>query len=103
MKAWPAWTVFAKEWVDALRDRRTLAVVLLSSVLMGPLVLIALSGLVASFESRAERREVVLDGIENAPTLVIATTPAQASSVMRSPRRPTRSSSAAPPINMPRR
>ena len=70
MKAWPAWTVFAKEWVDALRDRRTLAVVLLSSVLMGPLVLIALSGLVASFESRAERREVVLDGIENAPTLV---------------------------------
>jgi sodium transport system permease protein len=70
MKAWPAWTVFAKEWVDALRDRRTLAVVLLSSVLMGPLVLIALSGLVASFESRAERREVVLDGIEHAPTLV---------------------------------
>ena len=66
----PAWTVFVKEWVDALRDRRTLAVVLLSSVLMGPLVLIALSGLVASFESRAERREVVLDGIENAPTLV---------------------------------
>ena len=70
MKGWPAWTVFVKEWVDALRDRRTLAVVLLSSVLMGPLVLIALSGLVASFESRAERREVVLDGIEHAPTLV---------------------------------
>ncbi len=70
MKAWPAWTVFVKEWVDALRDRRTLAVVLLSSVLMGPLVLIALSGLVASFESRAERREVVLEGIEHAPTLV---------------------------------
>jgi sodium transport system permease protein len=70
MKAWPAWTVFVKEWLDALRDRRTLAVVLLSSVLMGPLVLIALSGLVASFESRAERREVVLDGIEHAPTLV---------------------------------
>ena len=68
--AWTSWTVFAKEWVDALRDRRTLAVVLLSSVLMGPLVLIALSGLVASFESRAERREVVLDGIEHAPTLV---------------------------------
>lgn len=66
----PAWTVFVKEWVDALRDRRTLAVVLLSSVLMGPLVLITLSGLVASFESRADRREVVLDGIENAPTLV---------------------------------
>ncbi len=65
-----AWTVFLKEWVDALRDRRTLVVVLLSSVLMGPLVLVALSGLLASFESRAERREVVLAGAEAAPTLV---------------------------------
>ena len=65
-----AWTVFVKEWIDALRDRRTLMVVLLSSVLMGPLVLITLSGLVASFESRAERREVYVDGIAHAPTLV---------------------------------
>jgi len=65
-----AWTVFVKEMVDALRDRRTLAVVLLSSVLMGPLVLVALSGLVASLESRAERRELFVDGIDHAPTLV---------------------------------
>jgi sodium transport system permease protein len=65
-----ALTVFAKEIVDALRDRRTLLVVLLSSVLMGPLVLVALSGLIATFESRAEQREVYLDGIQNAPTLV---------------------------------
>jgi len=65
-----AWTVFVKEMVDALRDRRTLAVVLLSSVLMGPLVLVALSGLVASLESRAERRELFVDGIEHAPTLI---------------------------------
>ncbi|MFT3663839.1 ABC transporter permease [Piscinibacter sp.] len=64
-----AWTVFGKELLDALRDRRTLAVVLLSSVLMGPLVLVALSGLVASFEARAERRELVLSGAEHAPTL----------------------------------
>ena len=56
--------------VDALRDRRTLAVVLLSSVLMGPLVLVALSGLLASFESRAERREVVAGRRRSAPTLV---------------------------------
>jgi sodium transport system permease protein len=70
MKRTGVWTVFAKEWVDALRDRRTLVVVLLSSVLMGPLVLVALSALVASFESRAERREVVLVGAEHAPTLV---------------------------------
>ncbi len=64
-----AGTVFGKEIVDALRDRRTLLVVLLSSVLMGPLVLIALSGLIASFETHAERREVFVAGIEHAPGL----------------------------------
>lgn len=63
-------TVFVKELIDALRDRRTLLVVLLSSVLMGPLVLVALSALVGSLEERAERRELVVDGIDHAPTLV---------------------------------
>ena len=43
--------------------------VLVSSVLMGPLVLLAISGLVASLESRAEQREVYVAGIEHAPTL----------------------------------
>lgn len=61
--------VYAKEMIDALRDRRTLLVVLLSSVLLGPLVLIALSGLVASLEARAEKREVFIVGIEHAPSL----------------------------------
>jgi sodium transport system permease protein len=65
-----AWAVYLKEVVDALRDRRTLAVVLLSSVLMGPLLLIALSALLASFETRAERREVYVAGAEHAPSLV---------------------------------
>lgn len=65
-----SFAVYAKEIVDALRDRRTLVVVLLSSVLLGPLVLVALSALVATFESRAEQREVWLDGMANAPTLV---------------------------------
>lgn len=63
-------TVLRKEWIDALRDRRTLAVVLVSSVLMGPLVLVLLSALVAQLESRAEKREVYVQGIEHAPTLV---------------------------------
>ena len=49
-----AWTVFSKELRDALRDRRTLMVVLLSSVAMGPLVLVAVSTLVAGIEKRAE-------------------------------------------------
>lgn len=64
-----AWAVMGKELVDALRDRRTLMVVLLSAVLLGPLVLVALSSLLASFEERAERREVVVSGIEHAPGL----------------------------------
>ena len=64
-----AWTVYRKEIIDALRDRRTLLTVLMSSVLMGPLVLVAISALVASLESRAELREVVVVGMERAPTL----------------------------------
>ena len=62
-------TIFRKEIVDALRDRRTLLTVLASSVLMAPLVLLAISGLVASLESNAELREVAVSGIENAPSL----------------------------------
>jgi sodium transport system permease protein len=64
-----ALTVYRKEIVDALRDRRTLLTVLISSVLMGPAVLIAISTLVASLESRGELREVYVVGIEHAPSL----------------------------------
>jgi sodium transport system permease protein len=62
-------TVFGKELSDALRDRRTLLTVLVSSVLMGPFVLLAISGLVASLESQAEQREVVVSGLDRAPSL----------------------------------
>jgi sodium transport system permease protein len=64
-----AWVVFRKELLDALRDRRTLLMVLLSSVGMGPLVLVLLSALVSDLERRAEARTVVVSGIEHAPTL----------------------------------
>ena len=64
-----AWQVFRKELLDALRDRRTLLMVLLSSVAIGPLLLVALSALVADFEARAESREIFAVGIESAPTL----------------------------------
>jgi sodium transport system permease protein len=64
-----AWTVFVKELLDALRDRRTLAVVLLSSVAMGPLVMAMLSVLIDKMQRQAEAREVVVVGIEHAPTL----------------------------------
>jgi sodium transport system permease protein len=64
-----AWIVLRKELLDALRDRRTLLMVVLSSVAVGPLVLALLSILVSDIERRAETREVVVVGIEHAPTL----------------------------------
>jgi sodium transport system permease protein len=64
-----AWVVFCKELLDALRDRRTLMVVLLSSVAVGPAILVALSFFVAGIEERAEQREAVVVGIEHAPSL----------------------------------
>jgi sodium transport system permease protein len=64
-----AFAVYCKELKDALRDRRTLVMVLLSGVLLGPVVLVALSSLLASLEAQAERREVYAVGIEHAPEL----------------------------------
>lgn len=64
-----AWLVFRKELLDALRDRRTLAMVLLSSVAIGPLVLVLLSTLVEGMEKRAEARTVVAAGMQHAPLL----------------------------------
>jgi sodium transport system permease protein len=64
-----AWSVFRKELVDALRDRRTLMTVFLSSVAMGPLVLVLISTLVTSIEQRAEARELTAVGLDTAPTL----------------------------------
>ncbi len=64
-----AWPVYLKELLDALRDRRTLLVVLLSSVAIGPLVLVLISTLVAGIEQRAEARLVLVQGIEQAPSL----------------------------------
>ena len=64
-----AWQVFRKELLDALRDRRTLLMVVLSSVAIGPVLLVALSALVADIEARAEARELYAVGLAQAPTL----------------------------------
>lgn len=64
-----AWIVWRKELVDALRDRRTLLMVLLSSVALGPLVLLLVASLVADIERQAERRQVLVVGMQHAPTL----------------------------------
>ena len=63
------WAVFAKELKDALRDRRTLMVVFVTSIAMGPLMLMLLSSLVGKYEKRAEAREIVAIGLDAAPTL----------------------------------
>jgi sodium transport system permease protein len=62
-------SVFKKEMIDALRDRKTLIAVLLSSVIIGPLVLVMISFMVSDIESRAEKREVYAIGMEHAPSL----------------------------------
>lgn len=64
-----AWIVFIKELTDALRDRRTLLMVVLSSVAIGPVILVVLSALIAGMEQRAEAREVYAVGMAQAPTL----------------------------------
>ncbi len=69
MMARSAWAVFRKELVDALRDRRTLLTVFLSSVAMGPLVLVLISTLVSDIEKRADARELIAVGLDQAPTL----------------------------------
>lgn len=61
--------IFRKEVLDALRDRRTMLVVLASSVLMGPMLLFALSSLISTLEAKAEQRVVMVAGIEHAPSL----------------------------------
>lgn len=63
------WIVLRKEVVDALRDRRTLLRLSIPAVLMGPLLLLALSGLISSLEGQADKREVQVVGIEHAPSL----------------------------------
>lgn len=63
------WVVLIKELRDALRDRRTLLMVVLSSVAIGPVILVGISVLIAGLEAQAESREVWVAGLEHAPTL----------------------------------
>ncbi len=62
-------TVYLKELRDAVRDHRTLWVVLASSVLLAPLMLWALSFWMADQQAHADERVVWVQGMEHAPTL----------------------------------
>jgi len=65
-----AWLVMQKELRDAFRDRRTLLVVFISAVCIGPLFLFALSLQFADVEHQREQRHVLALGADHAPTLV---------------------------------
>ena len=65
----PIYVIFKKEYKDIVRDTRALLTVSLISILAGPLILLMISNMLASFETRAERRVIVVHGIENAPSL----------------------------------
>jgi sodium transport system permease protein len=65
-----ALVVFAKELKDALRDRRTWLVVLVSSLVAGPVSLLLIASIVSSAEESLARREVFIANAAQAPTLV---------------------------------
>lgn len=62
--------LYLKELNDIFRDRRALLTTLLVSSLSGPLLLLLISSMLANFETRSERRIIVIDGAQYAPTLV---------------------------------
>lgn len=65
-----ALTVFRKELTDALRDRRTWLIVLITSIVAGPVVLFLLSIYIAGVEESAAKREVYVTNAVAAPTLI---------------------------------
>jgi len=65
-----ALVVFLKELRDAARDRRAWIIVIVSSMIAGPAVLLIISNLIAGVQERAAKKEIVMAGVERAPTLV---------------------------------
>lgn len=63
-------TVFLKELRDALRDRRTAIMILVASLLTGPVTLVLAAHFVSGLEEKAATLKVRLAGEEHAPGLV---------------------------------
>ena len=62
-------TIATKELIDALRDKRTLLVVLLSSLLGMPLIMLMLSEMIDQVETQTEKQVVRVVGMAYAPQL----------------------------------
>lgn len=58
-----------KELIDALRDRRTMLMVLLVTLFGMPLLMVAMSEVTNRFETQIEKKEIWVAGINNAPEL----------------------------------
>jgi len=65
-----ALVVFAKELRDALRDRRTAFMILVASIVTGPLTLVLMAQFVSGLEEKAATLKVRVAGSEHAPQLV---------------------------------
>ena len=63
-------TVLKKELIDAMRDRRAWAVVLVTTLISGPATMLGLSKFVADLKARSDQREVTVEGAQYAPGLV---------------------------------
>ncbi|MCE2990835.1 MAG: ABC transporter permease [Burkholderiales bacterium] len=63
-------TVARKELIDHIRDKRTIIMVFLLSIALGPLILMGLGFFISNMESKAERREIFVQGQEHAPELM---------------------------------
>ncbi|MBL8517488.1 MAG: ABC transporter permease [Betaproteobacteria bacterium] len=63
-------TIFKKELVDSVRDRRTIAMIMVASILTGPLVLMMLNSFVAKLTDKAEAKKVQVSGMQHAPTAI---------------------------------
>lgn len=62
--------VAKKELKDHLRDKRTTLLVVLLSILLGPLMLLGMGYFISTVEKKFESREMMVLGQEYAPELV---------------------------------
>ena len=66
----PFATVYLKELRDSLRDRRTVLMVFVASIVSGPLMLLLMAQWISSIEEKASVLKVRMLGREHAPALV---------------------------------
>jgi sodium transport system permease protein len=66
----PVCVVFFKELKDSLRDRRTALMVLVASIITGPLTLILIAQFVSGLEEKSSILKVRIAGQQHAPALI---------------------------------